>query len=387
MSLRRIGLGFVLAATMGASTFAPVVYSVLATQLRAEFGVARWQIGALVAVVMGAGAVLSPRAGSFADRLEPRQSTALTLIVAGVGFLLMGAAPGYLALALASLAAGFAQAASNPATNLLIMTRAEEGRRGILTGIKQAGVQAGTFLGGIILPLGAASAFGWRGTVAAVAVVPALALLLVAGMTRGSGTTVSLSPSTVGPVPPVLFRLAVYAALVGGAGGALFTYLPSYGSETFGLTTEQAGRLVALFGGVAFVSRLSAGALSERFFGHHRTLAGMGLLTCGAGMIMALAPTASWLWPAALLIGMGPMAFNVVANLAVMELSPRGGAGRGSGVMMAGFLGGFAIGPPLLGASVDLLGTYRPGWWVTAGMGLVAVRVALGVRKPVPEQV
>lgn len=383
MSLRRIGLGFVLAATMGASTFAPVVYSVLATELRAEFGAARWQIGALVAVVMGVGAVLSPRAGSVADRLSPRRATALTLITAGVGFLAMGAAPGYFALALASLVAGSAQAAANPATNLLIMTRAEEGRRGLLTGIKQAGVQAGTFLGGILLPLGAASGIGWRATVAATALVPALALaVLVATTAKGSSPWASASPSG-GGVPPALRRLAAYAALVGAGGGALFTYLPSFGNEAFALTTEETGRLVALFGAVAFLSRLSAGALSERYFGHHRTLAGMALLTAAAGAVMALAPDPNWLWPAALLIGMGPMAFNVVANLAVMELSPRGGAGRGSGVMMAGFLGGFALGPPLVGASADLLGTYRPGWWAVTVAGLVAARVAAGVRKSV----
>ena len=42
--LRRIGLGVVLAATMASSTFAIIVFSVLATTLRDEFSVARWQI-------------------------------------------------------------------------------------------------------------------------------------------------------------------------------------------------------------------------------------------------------------------------------------------------------------------------------------------------------
>ncbi|MFP3914259.1 MAG: MFS transporter, partial [Actinomycetota bacterium] len=131
--LRRIVLGVVLAATMASSTFAPVVFSVLATPLRAEFDAARWQIGALVTVVTAVGALISPSAGSITDSFAPRHSTAATLTVAGVGFLAMGAAPGYLWLAAASVLCGVAQAVANPATNRLIMALADTGRRGFLS--------------------------------------------------------------------------------------------------------------------------------------------------------------------------------------------------------------------------------------------------------------
>lgn len=366
---------------MAAATFGPVIFSVLATSLRLEFDVARWQIGALVTVVAAVGAGLSIPAGSWADRVTPVRATVLTLGVAGASFLGMAIVPGYWALAAAAALAGLAQAMSNPATNRLIMTRAEAGSRGLLTGIKQAGVQAGTLVGGVVLPIGAASILGWRGTLAATAALPLVGFVAlmwgVPPMSRGDGH--SSEPSTGGWSGPVL-RLAVYAAVLGLATGALLTYLSSYGQEAFGLTEVGGGRLVAVYAAVGFVTRLTAGRISERFLGHHRTLMLMGIITAAAGAIMAVSPGEAWLWPAAVLIGLGPMAWNVVANLAVMEWSPIGAAGRGSGVMMTGFLGGMAVGSPLLGGSVDLIGSYRPGWWAVSLLGLVGAW--LGYRAP-----
>lgn len=366
---------------MAAATFAPAVFSVLAVPLRSEFSVARWRIGVLVTVVMAVGALLSPISGTWADRLEPRTSNALTLVLAGISFIAMGLSPGYWPLAGAASIAGLAQAMCNPATNRLIMSHAALGKRGFLTGLKQAGVQAGNFLGGIFLPIGAASALGWRGTVSLVTAMPLLGLVAL-GVAAGRRKAPVASPPRPPPTksPPEVIRLAVYGALLGLAAGSLFTYLPSYAQEGFGMSTEVGGLLVSVFGAVGFITRLAAGHVSERYFGHHRTLMGMALLTSLAGILMAAAPNGAWLWPAAILIGIGPMAWNVVANVAVMEMAPEGAAGRGSGVMMAGFLGGMAAGAPAYGASVDLVGSYRPGWLGVVVLGVAAAWVAAGVR-------
>ncbi|CAN5834141.1 MFS transporter [soil metagenome] len=383
MSPRRIGLGVVLASTMAVATFSPSLFSILATTLRAEFGVARWQIGALVTVVMGTGALVSPLVGSAVDRVLPRHATALTLVVAGTSFLGLSLAPGYLWLAGAALVGGLGQALSNPSTNRLIMVQAEVGRRGFLTGIKQAGVQAGTFFGGILLPIGAASRLGWRGSVAMIPLVSIFGLFVLWLLVRGRPPTpVKAQTSTLVSTGPVIMRLAWFAGVLGLATGSLMTYLPSFAEETFSWSPTAAGALVAVYGGIGFLARLTAGPISERWVGHHRTLVAMALATAAAGVALALAPSGGWLWPVAVLVGIGPMAWNVIANLAVMELSPEGGAGRGSGVMMAGFLGGVATGAPLLGLSVDLLGTYRPGWVAVAFLGVVAAWIGRLVRAP-----
>lgn len=381
MNRRRIGLGAVLATTMAVATVAPGVFSVLATTLRAEFGVARWQVGALVTAVMGVGALLSPMVGSYADRILPRYSTAATLVLAGIAFLAMALSPGYWWLAGAAIFAGLGQALSNPSTNLLLMTQAEVGRRGVLTGVKQGGVQAGNFLAGVLLPVGTASALGWRGSVALIPFACLGGLMILAWLVKGRpAVEVRVSPPRKGRTAPVIMRLAVCGGLLGLAAGSLLTHLPSFAAEVFGWSQALGGLLVAVFGGVAFLARLTAGPISERYFSHDRTLGAMALLTGVVGVALAVAPSGAWLWPTAVLIGIGPMAWNVIGNLAVMELSPQGGAGHGSGVMMAGFLGGAATGAPLFGWSVDLIGTYRPGWLVVGGLGLVAAWVARGIR-------
>ena len=48
--------------------------------------------------------------------------------------------------------------------------------------------------------------------------------------------------------------------------------------------------------------------------------------------------------------------------LAVMDFTPSTLVGRGTGLVLLGFLFGLAVGAPILGYSVDLTGSYVPGW-------------------------
>jgi MFS family permease len=86
--------------------------------------------------------------------------------------------------------------------------------------------------------------------------------------------------------------------------------------------------------------------------------------------------------PAVLLLGGGAVAWNAVGMLAVMDFSPHGLVGKGTGLVLFGFLLGLAIGPPIMGYSVDTLGSYAPGWLAAAGLlavaGLLAFKVPAG---------
>ena len=62
-----------LALIMGVSTFALTIFAVLASQLITEFGLDRWQIGALVTASTLTGAVLSPAIGRLTDRFGARR--------------------------------------------------------------------------------------------------------------------------------------------------------------------------------------------------------------------------------------------------------------------------------------------------------------------------
>jgi len=80
--------------------------------------------------------------------------------------------------------------------------------------------------------------------------------------------------------------------------------------------------------------------------------------------------------PAALLFGAGAVAWNAVGMLAVMDYSLPELVGRGTGLAMLGFLTGIGIGAPLMGLSVDRLGSYTPGWVVLASLFFVCAVVA-----------
>jgi predicted MFS family arabinose efflux permease len=366
--LDRLAFPTVLASAMGTSTFALAVYSVLAVELIEEFDVARWQIGALVTANSLIGALASPSVGSVSDRLGARRAVIATIVLSIVALAGISAAPSYGLLVVAAFAGGVAQSFANPSTNKLISLHVEPGRRGVITGIKQSGVQFGTFMAGMALPA-LTVVFGWRVAVAVFAGLAVAAVLLAV-------TTVPHDPpsahdvvggSVGGLLPPIVYRLAVYGFLLGSAGTAIFTYLPLYAEERLGFSSSAAGAAVAVSGLVGIVARITWGRIAEHTLGAGRSLLVIaGLAVAAACTLAAAEAVPPLLWVGVILTGSSASAWNTVGMLAIIQTVPSTRAGRGSGVVLLGFLAGLALGAPLFGWSVDVLGTYTPGWVAAA---------------------
>jgi MFS family permease len=267
---------------------------------------------------------------------------------------------------------------ANPATNALIVDNIVAGARGVVTGIKQSGVQMGSFLGGLFLP-GIAAAANWRVAFATFLVFPAAGLV---GMWRRPEV---VRPHFTGtgpklPVPTAVRWIAVYGTLIGLGVSATTTFLPLFAEESEGWTTAQAGLLIAGVGLVGVAARITWGSASERWLGHGRTLRLLAFQSATAAGLLALASAdlaPSWiLVPAALLLGAGGVAWNAVGMLAVMDYSAPELVGRGTGTVMLGFLTGIGVGPPLMGLSVDRLGGYTPGWVVIVLLFLAGAVIA-----------
>ncbi len=359
---------------MGASTFALAVYSVLAVELIGEFGVARWQIGALVTANSLVGALASPSVGTFTDWLGARRSTITTIGMSIVALLGIAVAPAYWLLIVAAFIGGIAQSFANPSTNKLISLHVEPGRRGVITGIKQSGVQFGTFMAGAALPA-LAGGFGWRVAVGVFAAL-ALAAVILAAATVPRDPHVDhhdQESDTRGTMPRIIYTIAVYGFLLGAAGTAIFTYLPLFAEERLGFSAGIAGLAVALSGLVGIVARIVWGRIAEHRLGASRSLLIIAALAVLAALMMAGAIAyRPLLWLGVVLSGASASAWNTVGMLAIIQTVPVVRAGRGSGIVLLGFLAGLAAGAPLFGWSVDVLGTYTPGWLV------VAVIFALG---------
>lgn len=382
----RFSFPALLAGTMGASTFGLVVFAVLAAELIDEFGVARWQVGALVTAMTISGAVISPSVGTLTDRIGARRATIVTLIVSGGALAAMSVSPFFALVAVFALVGGIGQAIANPATNKLISMHVPTGARGVITGIKQSGVQAGTFLGGLLLPVITLS-LGWRW---------AVAVFGLAGLAGGVWAIVSLprdvavetdsgSEGTGERMPPVIRSLAVYGFLLGFAGTAIFTYLPLYAEEALGYSASVAGYVVAFVGSVGVAGRIGWGRLSERRLGAMRSLQIISVLSAVSALLLVAADTVPWVvWVAALTTGLSASSWNAVGMLAIIQAVPTRRAGRGSGVVLAGFLLGLGLGAPSFGYSVDRLETYVPGWLAIAVVFLAALTVTRArVEKPV----
>ena len=377
-SFSRAGLGAVTAATMASATFPLIVASVFAAELIDQFGITRSQVGLLVTATSLVGALASPLFGRVTDRIGAVAATRNVLALGMVTLTAFALAPSYGFLVLAALATGLPNGWSNPATNSLIVSNVPAGSRGIVTGVKQSGVQFGTLLGGLLLPV-FASLWDWRLAVLIFLVMPMAGL---AGM-RGRSNPIEHDARTDWAhvaIPTAVKWIAVYGSLSGLATSALFWFLPLFAEENQRWSPQAAGSLVAVVGASGIAARILWPAASERRIGHGRTLRILAVMSTVTAVLLGLAALGvleSWvLIPAAVLLGGGAIAWNSVGMLAVMDFSPPRMVGKGTGVVLLGFLLGLAFGAPLMGLSVDTLGTYVPGWLASAALLAVGAVIA-----------
>ncbi len=363
---------------MTIATFPIIVVSVVAADLIEEFDITRAQVGILVTATGVVGAALSPVLGRVTDRIGPVSATRYVLLTGMAALTAVALSPSYAWLFAAVLLTGVPNGWSNPATNTLIADNLGPGDRGTITGVKQSGVQIGTFLGGLVLPA-LAALWSWRVAILWFLLIPVGGL---AGMLGRQSNQRERSESDRFDVPlPVSVRwIALYGYLSGAATSAIFGFLPLFAEEDQLWTPQTAGSLIAVVGLTGIAGRIMWPRIAERRLGHGPTLRIIALLSIGTAVLLALAAMGladSWvLVPASALLGGGAIAWNAVGMVAVMDLSPTGLIGKGTGTVLLGFLLGLASGAPLMGLSVDALGSYQPGFWVCAVLLAVCAVIA-----------
>lgn len=376
---RATGFTSVLVLGMTAGTMVAVSFGVLSRPLIDDLGISRSAVGGLLTALALVGAVASPLAGRFTDRLGGRTAIIYLFGIATATMLGVAASPTYFVLLAVAAVAGLAQALANPATNKLITHHIQVGRRGVITGLKQSGVQLGVVLAGILLPLGAVT-IGWRLTMALGAVLPLAALAAaVAWVPRSVRDPVEPRRSVSQPLPVGVWWLSAYATAMGLGGGALLAYLPLFSQEAVGMTVTEAGLVFGVAGLAAVAGRIGWGAAADRLHSYPALLLVLSVLSVTAIILLIAAPSfgAVLVWAGALLAAASSGSWNSVAMLAVMEESGAAQAGRASGIVLFGFLAGLGVGPPIFGYSVDVTGSYAPGLWTVAAVFTLAAGVAV----------
>ncbi len=364
---RKAIFGGLLVVAMASATFLTVALGLLASYLLNDFGITRAELGVVIAVTAVGGALFSPPAGRATDHVGGRTAFAGLLAISAAGFLLLAAAPAYLLLFPAALLAAAGQAAANPATNKLIALHLPVGQRGMVTGIKQSGVQFGIFAGGLLVPLGAET-LGWRPTVVLVALVPMLTLPVALAAVPADRPEAAARPAaTGGGLPPAIWWLAGYGFLLGFAGSVTFL-LPLFVEEALGRSPLVGGAAAGTIGLFAAFGRIGWARLAEVLGRYRLPLGWIAALSVAAAAVLGSATTLGLgaLWAGVLVTGFSSSTWNSVGMLAVMDEAGPTRAGRASGRVMLGFLTGLGAGPPLFGYIVDQTGSYALMWWLSA---------------------
>jgi predicted MFS family arabinose efflux permease len=247
-------------------------------------------------------------------------------------------------------------------------------------GLKQSGVQAAVFVCGLGLPP-IAEAAGWR--VAALAVVPfALVGLIVAATSIPRDEDARVVPSArpvTSQVPTgMVWMLSAYAVVLGAGYAGIAAFLPLYGTEEVGLSSAAAGATSAVMGIAAVVTRIVLGKRTEHVRSFFTPLAWLASLAgCAALLLWAASRLHGLVWIGAVLAGASAGSWMLVTMLAIVVRVPASHSGRMTARLFAAFMTGYAIGPPVVGGSVDATGNWGVGWTIILALCVGSLLLAL----------
>lgn len=356
----------------------------LGVSIAEEFGLSATQKGLLVAVPLLGGAVLRVAVGILSDYVGPK-SIGLAILggellavawgwlgattypqMLGVG-LLLGIAGGSFAVALP-----LASRAYPPA------------HQGLALGVA-ASANSGIILAVFFAPR-LAQAVGWHGVFGLMAVPVLLTIVLFAWLVRDGK-----APRQEGGYhwwrrlgeafrrPSIYWLCFIYAITFGGFVG-FASYLPIFYHDQYGLNLLAAGSVTALCGLSGSLARPFGGYLADRLGGLKVLLV---LFPVIAGFALGIGQLPGLTWSILLMtLAVATMGFgNGVVFQVVSDRFPKH-IGLASGLIgAAGSFGGFLL-PTWLGWLKDATGTYRSGFFLFAGLSVVAaLSVAVAMQR------
>ena len=365
---------------LAAGSYATLGFAPLAPLIREDFSLARWQIGAITAIVFGGAAISSVPSGRLTDRFgaPPMLAGAVALVACGCG--LAAAAPGAALFLVGVAAVGLSYGLITPPTNVIVRGAPTTRHRSLLMSIKQVGVTIGGFIAGVTMPT-IAHAVGWRlallAPAAACATVSLSAFLSrrTLGQNAGEGRKAVAIGLQHGELPGgFLLGVRGFGFVMGGLQLCFVTYLSLYLKEEHGYGLAVAGISLAVTMAAGTVGRLLWAVISDRYFAARRA-SGLRLnaVLSVIGMTgLAFLPSGVLIWPCVALVGFANIGWNGVYMTLVAETAPSGQIGRVSGSSLRVVFAGAVVLPPLLGLVADHAG-WTAAWMSASALAALAV--------------
>ncbi len=370
-----------LALTLGAYAIGTTEFVIvgLIPTIAADLGVTLPSAGLLVSLYALGVAVGAPVLTALTGRVPRKTLLVALMLLFTVGNLIAWMAPTYGSLIVARVLTGLAHGVffsigSIIATSVVPKEKAASAIAIMFTGLTVAlvtGVPLGTFIG---------QHLGWRATFLAVAALGVVALL--GSLLFVPRNLQRSEPATFGQQLAVLAQprlLLVYAITALGYGGTFlsFTYLASILQDVTGFSANAVSGVLLVYGVSVAIGNLWGGRLADR---RGPVPALMLIFSLLALVLLALTFTAhSTVLVLLTVLALGAVAFGNVPGLQVyvvkqaQRFAPQA-ADVASGLNIAAFNVGIAMGASLGGLVVDHLGLMHTPW-----LGALVVLGALGL--------
>mgnify|MGYP002347023114 FL=1 len=370
-----------LALTLGAYAIGTTEFVIvgLIPTIAADLGVSLPSAGLLVSLYALGVAVGAPVLTALTGRVPRKTLLVALMLLFTIGNLIAWMAPTYGSLIVARVLTGLAHGVffsigSIIATSVVPKEKAASAIAIMFTGLTVAlvtGVPLGTFIG---------QHLGWRATFLAVAALGVIALL--GSLLFVPRNLQRSEPATFGQQLAVLAQprlLLVYAITALGYGGTFlsFTYLASILQDVTGFSANAVSGVLLVYGVSVAIGNLWGGRLADR---RGPIPALMLIFSLLALVLLALTFTAhSTVLVLLTVLALGAVAFGNVPGLQVyvvkqaQRFAPQA-ADVASGLNIAAFNVGIAMGASLGGLVVDHLGLMHTPW-----LGALVVLGALGL--------
>ena len=261
-----------------------------------------------------------------------------------------------------------------------------ERQRGFATGILMTSTSLGITVVNSYAPT-LAESFGWQSALFATAVIPLAVLVLcffslkgnVSGAAKESGKAGQQMSIAESLKAIVTSKNVIIASLVGmfatGATWGVTNWANLFMTESVGVSVVTAGRIAAIYGAAAFISKPVIGIISDKVHIKKNVLAAICLFLFAPALIaFALTTTEQMLYVTGIILGVSAFMYSVLTNALAVAVAPAGCRGTSAGFVNLFNQIGSLSAPMVLGGVLTATGSYQ-----AAMMSIAVLPLAAGI--------